>query len=60
MTRLWQRASGRPDGLPPAVVVEVVEAAERRERAQTDRVREENLRAGVNPHLASQQHVARY
>ena len=53
MTRLWQRASGRTDGLPPAVVVEVVEAAERGERAQTDRVREEDLRAGVNPHLAN-------
>ena len=53
MTRLWQRASGRTDGLPPAVVVEVVEAAERRERAQTDRVREEDLRARVNPHLAN-------
>ena len=37
--------------LPPAVVVELVEAAESGERAETDRVREEDLRACVDPHL---------
>ena len=36
---------------PEAVVVELVVAAERRELSQTDGIREEDLRAGVRPHL---------
>ena len=37
-------------------MIPLVVAAERRERAQTDRVREEDLRAGVDPHLHTATH----
>ena len=38
-------------GLPIRVVLELVVAAESRESAEADGRREEDLRAGVHPHL---------
>lgn len=37
--------------LPPAVVVVLVEATQRRQGTETDGVGEENLSASVDPHL---------